>query len=219
MAAYAPGNKCEYYGCRRRWCPWMCATADCGALSLRAGSRRDGLPESRVEARRGRGRPRLGMASALPYNRNRTRTPLLALGRPFARFSSRYRKLRFRLRHSRVAWECWRSSARPTVDRRRAQFGPASTRSHWTQTNKSDLFLLSSPRKKEVEALHPPPCAHRASSLTLSTSHRRPSPRRPRRPDLVPFRQTFFSSTVTRTSFRLMKGSVNGGLYPAACHS
>ena len=117
----------------------------------------------------------------------------------------------------------WRGSAGgPAPDRdlrRRAQFGPASTRSHWTQTNKSDLFLLSSPRKKEVEALHPPPCAHRASSLTLSTSHRRPSPRRPRRPDLVPFRQTFFSSTVTRTSFRLMKGSVNGGLYPAACHS
>ena len=117
VAAYAPGNKCVYYGCRRRWCPWMCATADCGALSLRAGSRRDGLPESRVEARRGRGRPRLGMADVgkrLPYNRNRTRTPLLALGRPFARFSSRYRKLRFRLRHSRVAWECGRSSARPT---------------------------------------------------------------------------------------------------------
>ena len=117
----------------------------------------------------------------------------------------------------RVAWECAGGPQRPT-DRRRAQFGTSSTRSHWTQTNKSDLFLLSSPRKKKVEALHPPPCAHRASSLTLSTSHRRPSPRRPRRPDLVPFRQTF-SSTVTRTSFRLMKGSVNGGLYPAACHS
>ena len=154
---YAPGNKCVYYGRRRRCCPWMCATADCALL------------RAAVEARRGWQAARLGMASALRYNRNRTRTPLPALGRPFARFSSRYRKLRFRLRHS-----VWRGSVevqaglqRPT-DRRRAQFGPLP---HALTGLKLTSQTSSFSHLREKRSGGTPPTSVRASGKFADVEH------------------------------------------------